>query len=166
MSRIWWITLPGSPEVVKNFGLGTYGPIRRPLGPRCWEGGESVIKLSYGSRRTVNVLPVAQRTNAFTPGEAFCFRFFPIRWATTVKVFHPVGLKKCWLSLPVTGPVIKRETALDGCWRKLRFIPMRGRPIPNVFTSIIGSHKRTERYFFNGLQIQLHTNWPESWVLV
>ena len=34
---------------------------------RCSEGGESVVRLSLG-RRLVNLLPVAQRTNAFTNG--------------------------------------------------------------------------------------------------
>ena len=56
------ITLPGSPE--KNLGVGTYGPIRRPRIP-LFKGEESVIRLSLG-RRLVNLLPVAQRTNAFT----------------------------------------------------------------------------------------------------
>ena len=28
-----WDTLPGSPEIVKNIGLGTYGPLRRPRTP-------------------------------------------------------------------------------------------------------------------------------------
>ena len=32
-----------------------------------FKGGESVIRLRLG-RRLVNLLPVAQRTNAFTPG--------------------------------------------------------------------------------------------------
>ena len=60
------ITLPGSPEIVKNFGVGTYGPIRRPRIP-LFKGGESVIRISSG-RRLVNLLPVAQRTNALTNG--------------------------------------------------------------------------------------------------
>ena len=64
MSRIWWITLPGSPEIVKNFGVGTYSPIRRPR-ILLFKGGESVIRLSLG-RRLVNLLPVTQLTNAFT----------------------------------------------------------------------------------------------------
>ena len=33
--------VPGSPEIVKNFGVGTYGPIRRPRIP-LFKGGESV----------------------------------------------------------------------------------------------------------------------------
>ena len=57
-------TLPGSPEIVKNFGVGTYGPTRRPSIPLL-KGGESVIWLS-SVRRLVNVLPAAQRTNALT----------------------------------------------------------------------------------------------------
>ena len=57
--------LPWSPEIVKNFGVGTYGPIRRPRIPLV-KGGESVIRLSLAGRRLVNLLPVAQRTNAFT----------------------------------------------------------------------------------------------------
>ena len=56
-------TLPGSPEIVKNFGVGTYGPIRRPRIP-LFKGGESVIRLGLG-RWLVNLSPVAQRTNAF-----------------------------------------------------------------------------------------------------
>ena len=40
--------------------------IRRPRIP-LFKGGESVIRLSLG-RRLVNLLPVAQRTNAFTTG--------------------------------------------------------------------------------------------------
>ena len=71
MSRIWQITLPGSPEIVKNFRVGTYGPIRRPRIP-LFKGGESVIRLSLG-RRLVNLSPVAQRTNAFThSGRHYC----------------------------------------------------------------------------------------------
>ena len=57
--------LPGSPEIVKNFGVGKDGPIRRPRIPLF--KGESVIRLRLG-RRLVNLLPVAQRTNAFTNG--------------------------------------------------------------------------------------------------
>ena len=49
-----------------NFGVGTYGPIRRPRIP-LFKGGESVIRLSLG-RRMVDLLQVAQRTNAFTNG--------------------------------------------------------------------------------------------------
>ena len=66
MSRSWWITLHGSPEIVKNFGVrGTCAPIiRRPRIP-LFKGGESVIRLSLG-RRLVKLLPVAQRTKAFT----------------------------------------------------------------------------------------------------
>ena len=51
--------------IVKIFGVGTYGPIRRPRIP-LFKGGESVIRLSLG-RRLLNFLPVAQRTNALTP---------------------------------------------------------------------------------------------------
>ena len=59
----WQITLPGSLEIVKNFGVGTYGPIRRPRIP-LFKGGGSVIRLGLG-RRLVNLLRVAQRTNDF-----------------------------------------------------------------------------------------------------
>ena len=61
----------GSPEIVKNFGVGTYGPIRRPRIP-LFKGGESVIRLSLG-RRLVNLSPVTQRTNAFTMFQAAKF---------------------------------------------------------------------------------------------
>ena len=54
----------GPQRLWKNFGVGTYNPIRRPKIP-LFKGGESVIRLSLG-RRLVNLLPVAQRTNAFT----------------------------------------------------------------------------------------------------
>ena len=56
----------GSPEIVKNFGVGTYGPIRRPI-IRLFKEGESVIRLSLG-RRLVNLLPVAKQSNALTNG--------------------------------------------------------------------------------------------------
>ena len=59
-------SLPGSQEIVENFGVGTYVPIRRPRIP-LFKGGESIIRLSLGGRK-VNLLPVAQRTNAFTNG--------------------------------------------------------------------------------------------------
>ena len=55
---------PWVPEIVKNFGVGTYGPIRRPRIP-LFKGGESVIRLSL-RRRLVNLSPVAKRTDAFT----------------------------------------------------------------------------------------------------
>ena len=58
-------SLPGSPENVKNLGVGTYSPIRRPRIPR-FKGGESVIRLSLGTL-LVNLLPVAQWTNVLTP---------------------------------------------------------------------------------------------------
>ena len=54
----------GPQRLYKNFGVGTYAPLRRPRIP-LFKGGESVIRLSLG-RRLVNLLPVAQRTNAFT----------------------------------------------------------------------------------------------------
>ena len=53
----------GPQRLLKNFGVGTYGPIRRSRIP-LFKGGESVIRLSLG-RRLVNLSPVAQRTNAF-----------------------------------------------------------------------------------------------------
>ena len=51
---------------ISGDGVGTYGPIRRQRIP-LFKGGESVTGLSLG-RRLVNLLPVAQRTNAFTGG--------------------------------------------------------------------------------------------------
>ena len=54
---------PWVPRVWIEVWVGTYGPIRRPRIP-LFKGGESVIRLSLG-RRLVNLLPVAQRTNAF-----------------------------------------------------------------------------------------------------
>ena len=62
MNRSPWV--PGNYK--KNFGVGTYSPTRRPRIP-LFKGGKSVIRLSLG-RRLVNLLPVAQRTNAFTNG--------------------------------------------------------------------------------------------------
>ena len=50
--------------MLKNFGVGTYGPIRRPRIP-LFKGGESAIWFSLG-RQLVNLQPVAQRSNAFT----------------------------------------------------------------------------------------------------
>ena len=50
-------------DYTKRTPVGTHGPIRRPRIP-LFKGGESVIRLSLG-RRLVNLLPVAQRTNAF-----------------------------------------------------------------------------------------------------
>ena len=68
MSRNWWIALPGSPEIIKEHRSRHVQPhtVRRPRIP-LFKGGESVIRLSLG-RRLVNLLPVAQRTNAFTVG--------------------------------------------------------------------------------------------------
>ena len=43
--------------------------------------------------------------------------FVSIQW-TIVIVFDPVGPKKCWRWFPATGPLEKRETALDGSRRK------------------------------------------------
>ena len=86
------------------------------------------------------------------------FFFFPIR-LTIVIVLDPVGSKKCWRWFPATGPLEKRETALDRSWRKLRLI-RRARPISNI--SELNSCERTEGYFLNGLQIQLHKNWPKD----
>ena len=48
-------------------------------------------------------------------------------------VFDPVGSKKYWQWFPETGPLGKRETALDKSWRKLQLILRRGRPISNIF---------------------------------
>ena len=60
-------TLPGSPEIVKNFGLGTYvQPHTNTKDPAVQKGGR-VVRLSLG-RRLVNLLPVAQRTNALANG--------------------------------------------------------------------------------------------------
>ena len=42
------------------------------------------------------------------------------------------GSKNSWLWYPATGPLEKRETALDRSWRKLRLILRRGRPISNI----------------------------------
>ena len=38
--------------------------------------------------------------------------FFPIRSGVVI-VFDAVGSKKCWRRFPATGPLDKRETALD-----------------------------------------------------
>ena len=62
-----------------NLGVGTYSPIRRPRIPR-FKGGESVIRLSLG-RRLVNLLPVAQRTNAFTVARK---PWPPLEWETVI----------------------------------------------------------------------------------
>ena len=59
-------------------------------------------------------------------------RFFSIRSGIAI-VFDPVGSKKCWRWFSATGPLEKRETALDRSWRKLGLILRRGRPIPNIF---------------------------------
>ena len=45
---------------------------------------------------------------------------------------NPVGPKK-WRWFPATGPLEKRETALDRSWRKLQVILRRGRLISNIF---------------------------------
>ena len=45
----------------------------------------------------------------------------------------PSGSKKCWRWFPATGPLEKRETALDRSWRKLQVILRRGRPISKIF---------------------------------
>ena len=60
-------SLPGSPEIVKNFGLGTYGPVRTPKSPLFRRGGECYYTKVLGlCRCLVNLLPGAQRTNAST----------------------------------------------------------------------------------------------------
>ena len=51
---------------MKKFGVGTYGPIRRPR-IRLFKGGQIVIRLSLG-RRLVNLLAVSPRTKAFING--------------------------------------------------------------------------------------------------
>ena len=48
-------TLPGSPEIVKNFGVGTYGPIRRPRIP-LFKAGKSVTRLRLGNMSRGNSL--------------------------------------------------------------------------------------------------------------
>ena len=52
----------GPQRLQKNIGVGTYSPIRRPRIP-LFKGGESVKRVRLG-RRLVNILQVAQRTNA------------------------------------------------------------------------------------------------------
>ena len=59
-------------------------------------------------------------------------KLFSTRW-TIVIVFDPVGSKKCWRWSPATGPLKKRETAVDRSWRKLQLILRRGRPISKIF---------------------------------
>ena len=72
---------------------------------------------------------------------------------------NPVGSKKCWRWFPATRPLEKRETALDRSWRKL---PSHSEARKTNFQHFRGksSCERTERCFFNWLQIQLHKNWP------
>ena len=53
-------------------------------------------------------------------------------WSGNVIAFDPVGSKTCWRLFPATGPLEKRETALES-WRKVRIILGRGRPISNIF---------------------------------
>ena len=88
--------------------------------------------------------------------------FFSIR-SEMLTVFDPVGSKtQCWRWLPATGSLLeKRETAQDiiESWRKL---PTHSEARKTNFQLFRGksSFERTERYFFNGLQIQVHNNWP------
>ena len=58
------------------------------------------------------------------------------------------------------SPIASEATALDRSWRKLRLILRRGRPI-SIWGGGKTSYARTEKNYFNGLQIQLHHNWPE-----
>ena len=71
----------------------------------------------------------------------------------------------CWKSadgdFPATGRLEKRETALDrSSWRRCasfcgeedQFLTFSGHKLS----------ERAERYFFNGLQIHLHENWPST----
>ena len=51
-------------DYTKRTPVGTHGPIRRPRIP-LFKGGESLTRLRLG-KRLVKLLPVAQRTNAFT----------------------------------------------------------------------------------------------------
>ena len=57
-------TIPGSPEIIKELRSRHVQPHTKTKNPAV-QGGESVIRLSLG-RRLVNLLPVAQRTNALT----------------------------------------------------------------------------------------------------
>ena len=59
--------------------------------------------------------------------------------------------------LQITGPLETLETALGRSWRKLQVILRRGRPTSNIFGANAHTCERAEMYFFNGLQIQLHT---------
>ena len=54
-------------------------------------------------------------------------------WRAILIAFDPVGSKKCWRWFPATGPLEKRETALDRSWRKLQFILRRGKLISTIF---------------------------------
>ena len=65
------------------------------------------------------------------PASPWSQTIFSIRSGNAI-VFDPVGSKKCWRWFPATGPLEKRETALDRSWRKFRLILRRGRPNSNI----------------------------------
>ena len=75
-------------------------------------------------------------------------------------VFDPVGLKKCWRWFLQLGPWrsgkqlwIYLEESSDSFWgEEDQFPTSRGK----------SSCERTEMYFINGLQTQLHKNWPQA----
>ena len=85
---------------------------------------------------------------------------FPIRSGIAI-VFDPVGWKKCWRRFPATGPLEKRGKQL---WINLEESSDSFRGEEDLFQHFRGksSCERTERYFFNGLQIQLLNNWPNN----
>ena len=107
---------------MKNFGLGTYGPIRRPRIPLL-KGGESVIRLSLG-RRLANRLPVAQRTNAITE-PPFCST------ATLMTSQRKISQSE----ILATATLEKRETDLSGYTspRLVRLIPRRDGSVCSLY---------------------------------
>ena len=67
MSRIWYILSLGPQKLEPRVGDTSTPYIRSGPEYAAVQGGEGVIRLSLG-RRLVNLLPVAQRTNALTYG--------------------------------------------------------------------------------------------------
>ena len=75
----------GPQRLYKNFGVGTYAPLRRPRIP-LFKGGESVIRLSLG-RRLVNLL----EPNGLMPSHLPIFSKYIGKPVDTRGLFSPSG---------------------------------------------------------------------------
>ena len=99
--------------------IQSYFPL--PEGPSCRKSPSARFSIQLGQIRSQSSI----RSK---------ITFFSILSGIVI-LFDPVGSQKCWRWFPATGPLEKRETALDRSWRKLQFILNRGKPISNILGS-------------------------------